>query len=384
MTVKLAVPKEIQPGERRVAITPDVAKKLIKDGLDVVVETNAGLESGFRDADYQAVGAKIAGSAKETYAGANIVLKLNKLQKMPDGTDELSLLDAGTLYISFLAPLFEPRRMKEIAERKVLSFSMDAVPRTSRAQTMDALSSQANIAGYKAVLMAADRLPKLMPMLMTAAGTISPAKVFVLGAGVAGLQAIATARRLGAVVSAFDVRSAVKEQVKSLGSKFVEIDVGESGEGEGGYARELSEAAKQVQRDKLGEVAKDMDIIITTAAIPGRQAPRLIEKNAVEKMRSGSIIVDLAASTGGNVEGALPDQEVNVNGVFILGPTNLAAAMPKDASQMYAKNVTALLGLMIKDKAIAIDWDDDILAASVITRDGEIVHAKTKELVAKL
>jgi NAD(P) transhydrogenase subunit alpha len=384
MTVKLAVPKEIQPGERRVAITPDVAKKLIKDGLDVVVEKNAGLESGYRDADYQAVGAKIAATAKETYAGANIVLKLNKLQKMPDGTDELSLLDAGTLYISFLAPLFEPRRMKEIAERKVLSFSMDAVPRTSRAQTMDALSSQANIAGYKAVLMAADRLPKLMPMLMTAAGTISPAKVFVLGAGVAGLQAIATARRLGAVVSAFDVRSAVKEQVKSLGSKFVEIDVGESGEGEGGYARELSETAKQVQRDKLGEVAKDMDIIITTAAIPGRQAPRLIEKNAVEKMRSGSIIVDLAASTGGNVEGALPDQEVNVNGVFILGPTNLAAAMPKDASQMYAKNVTALLGLMIKDKAIAIDWADDILAASVITRDGEIVHAKTKELVAKL
>jgi NAD(P) transhydrogenase subunit alpha len=274
--------------------------------------------------------------------------------------------------------------MKEIAERKVLSFSMDAVPRTSRAQTMDALSSQANIAGYKAVLMAADRLPKLMPMLMTAAGTISPAKVFVLGAGVAGLQAIATARRLGAVVSAFDVRSAVKEQVKSLGSKFVEIDVGESGEGEGGYARELSETAKQVQRDKLGDVAKDMDIIITTAAIPGRQAPRLIEKNAVEKMRPGSLIIDLAASTGGNVEGALPDQEVNVNGVFILGPTNLAAAMPKDASQMYAKNVTALLGLMIKDKAIAIDWADDILAASVITRDGEIVHSKTKELFEKL
>jgi len=221
---------------------------------------------------------------------------------------------------------------------------------------------------------------------MTAAGTISPAKVFILGAGVAGLQAIATARRLGAVVvvSAFDVRSAVKEQVKSLGAKFVEIDVGESGEGEGGYAKELSEAAKQVQREKLGEVAKDMDILITTAAIPGRQAPRLIEKKAVEKMRSGSIVVDLAASTGGNVEGALPDQEVDVNGVTILGPTNLAAAMPKDASQMYAKNVTALLGLMIKDKAISIDWNDDILAASVITKDGEIAHAKTKELFLKL
>lgn len=384
MSIKLAVPREVQPGERRVSITPDVAKKLIKDGLDVVVEKSAGLASGFRDDDYQAVGAKIAATAKETYAGAKIVLKLNKLQKMADGTDELSLLDEGTLYISFLAPLFEPRRMKEIADRKVLSFSMDAVPRTSRAQTMDALSSQANIAGYKAVLMASDRLPKLMPMLMTAAGTISPAKVFILGAGVAGLQAIATARRLGAVVSAFDVRSAVKEQVKSLGAKFVEIDVGESGEGEGGYAKELSEAAKQVQREKLGEVAKDMDILITTAAIPGRQAPRLIEKKAVEKMRSGSIVVDLAASTGGNVEGALPDQEVDVNGVTILGPTNLAAAMPKDASQMYAKNVTALLGLMIKDKAISIDWNDDILAASVITKDGEIAHAKTKELFLKL
>ena len=271
--------------------------------------------------------------------------------------------------------------MLKVAASKVTSFSMDAVPRTTRAQAMDALSSQANIAGYKAVLKAADCLPKLMPMLMTAAGTIQPAKALIIGAGVAGLQAIATARRLGAAVQAFDVRAATEEQVQSLGAKFVKIDTGESGEGTGGYARELSPEAQEIQRQKLGVVASGIDLIISTAAIPGRRAPILIKADAVAKMRHGTVIVDMAAATGGNVEGSQPDQVVEKDGVIIFGPTNLPAEMPLDASKMYAKNITTLLGLMAKEGKIEIDWEDDILAEAVITRGGEVVHAKTKALL---
>ena len=377
--MKIAVPTETLKGERRVPLTPDVVKKLVRDGCDVHLEAGSGLDAGYTDEEYEKAGATLESSADAVWSDAQVVFKINK-----PTPDEVEKIPEGAILISFLSPMFEPELMQKIAARKVIAFSMDAVPRTSRAQSMDALSSQANIAGYKAVLMAADRLPKLMPMLMTAAGTISPAKCFVLGAGVAGLQAIATARRLGAVVEAFDVRAAVKEQVQSLGARFVDIDVGESGEGQGGYAKELSEEAKQRQRDQLGKIAKDQDIIITTAAIPGRTAPRLIEEGAVASMKQGAVIVDLAAATGGNVAGSKPDEVVEVGGVTIFGPTNLPASMPKDASQMYAKNISALFGLMYKEGEINLDWEDDILAGAVITRDGEIVHERTLERIKSL
>jgi H+-translocating NAD(P) transhydrogenase subunit alpha len=380
--MKIGVPKETMRGERRVAIAPDVVKKLCKSGFEVLIEAGAGLEAGFRDADLEKAGATIEADYKRVWQ-ADVVLKVQKPTERPDGTDELSLLREGSIYIGFLNPLLEPKRMQALAERKVTAFAMETIPRTTRAQSMDALSSQGNIAGYKAVIMAVDRLPQIMPMLMTAAGTIQPAKVLILGAGVAGLQAIATARRLGAVVLAFDVRAVVKEQVQSLGAKFVDIDVGESGEGEGGYARELSEEAQQKQRDGLGRVARDMDIIVTTAAIPGRQAPRLIEGPAVREMKQGAVIVDMAASTGGNVEGSKPDEEVVINGVTLLGPTNLPAAVPLDASQVYARNLYALLELMAKQGKLEINWEDDILAAAVVCKGGEVVHERVKTALEK-
>jgi H+-translocating NAD(P) transhydrogenase subunit alpha len=375
--MKIAVPTEIHAGECRVALTPDVVRKLVKDGYDVHVQKDAGSKSGYPDAQYEKAGATIAPDRDATWQNADIVLKLHKPETDSDGKDEVDLIPEKAVYVSFLSPMFEPALMKRIAARGCTAFSIDAIPRISRSQSMDALSSQANISGYKSVLLGANSLQKLMPMLMTAAGTIAPAKVFILGAGVAGLQAIATAHRLGAVVSAFDVRPAVKEQVKSLGAKFVEFDLGESGEGEGGYAKQLSEDAQAKQRQELGKVAKDMDIIITTAAIPGRKAPVLIEGDAVESMNPGAVIIDLAASTGGNVVGSKPDEEVDVGGVRIFGPTNLPSEMPKDASQMYAKNMLSFLSLFLKDKAAEFDWEDEILAESVITRDGEIVHEKT-------
>lgn len=380
--MKIGVPKEIARGERRVALVPDVVKKLLKGGgVEVVIEQGAGLEAGFTDEAYEEVGAKIEPDFKAVWQ-SDIVLKVQKPGEREDGTDEISLLKAGALLIGYLNPLFEPKRMQALAEQKVTAFAMEAIPRTTRAQSMDALSSQANIAGYKAVLMAADRLPKLMPMLMTAAGTIKPARVLVVGAGVAGLQAIATARRLGAVVEAYDAREVVKEQVKSLGAKFVDIDIGEKAEGEGGYARELSEEAQKRQRDKLGQVAREMDIVITTAAVPGRRAPLLIRRDAVEAMKPGAVIVDMAAATGGNVEGSKPDEAVTIGHVTVLGPTNLPAELPFDASQMYARNVAELLGLMLKEGKLEIDFEDDILAAACITKDGEIRHPKVKEALA--
>jgi len=378
--MKIAVTTESLANEKRVAITPDVAKKLVADGHEVRVQKGAGVQAGFVDAAYDKVGCKLVDDEKAAWDGAEVLLRINK-----PTDDEIAAFPEGCMLISFLAPLFEPKQMQKIAERKILSFSMDAVPRTTRAQSMDALSSQANLAGYKAVLMASMQMPKIMPMLMTAAGTIQPAKVLVIGAGVAGLSAIATARRLGAAVSAFDVRAVVEEQVKSLGAKFVKIDTGESGEGQGGYAKQLSEKAQEIQRQKLGDVAKMMDIVITTAAIPGRAAPRLIERDAIEAMRPGSVIVDMAAATGGNVDGSKPDETVDIEGTTIFGPTNLAAEVPLDASQMYAKNITTLLALMVGEEAkMEIDWEDDILVGCCITRDGEIVHDRTKEALSKL
>jgi NAD(P) transhydrogenase subunit alpha len=380
--MKIGIPKEVYEGELRVAMTPDVAKKLVKDGHEVIVEAGAGLAAGFRDADYEGVGVTMTKDHHDCWK-TDVVLKVREPGERADGVDELTLIQEGSITISFLQALFNPQRMNDIAARKATCFAMEAVPRTTRAQSMDALSSQANIAGYKAVLLAADNLPKMLPMLMTAAGTIQPARCLVIGAGVAGLQAIATARRLGAIVEAYDVRSVVKEQIESLGAKFVNIDVGESGEGKGGYAKEMSDEAKQKQRDALGKVAKDMDMIISTAAIPGKQAPRLIDGSAVELMKAGSVIIDMAAATGGNIEGSKPNEWVEVNGVKIYGPTNLPSDMALDTSQMYAKNVVTLLGLMLNDeKAIEIDWEDDILNQCVITRDGEVIHEGTKAKLA--
>jgi NAD(P) transhydrogenase subunit alpha len=293
--------------------------------------------------------------------------------------DELDGIPRGAALIGLLAPLGDPRSVERYAERGITALSMDVVPRTTKAQAMDALSSQANIGGYKAVLLGATHLPKFFPMLTTAAGTIAPAKVFVIGAGVAGLQAIATARRLGAVVTAYDTRSVVGEQVKSLGAKFLEIDVGESGEGQGGYAKELSPEAIAKQRAAMVKAIGGSDVVITTAAIPGKRAPILVTAEAIEAMAPGSVIVDLAAETGGNVEGTEPGEIVtSANGVTIVGLLNLPSSLAFDASRLYARNVQALLDYITKDGALALDPDDEIVAGTTITRDGEVVHAATR------
>ncbi|MBV8170742.1 MAG: Re/Si-specific NAD(P)(+) transhydrogenase subunit alpha [Candidatus Eremiobacteraeota bacterium] len=369
--MNIAVPKEIAPGERRVALTPDVAGRLVKAGTSVVVERGAGEAAGFRDQDYTAAGATIAPTAAEAYRAAGIVVKVQR--PLAEGTDELALIPEGAALVAFLQPLSDPQYATNLAQHKITGLAMELIPRISRAQSMDALSSQATVAGYKAVLIAADALPKFFPMLMTAAGTIPPAKVLVLGAGVAGLQAIATARRLGAVVTGFDVRAVVKEQVESLGATFLGSPP-QDAEGSGGYAKEL--AADQQRRDQelIATTAAGMDVIITTALIPGRPAPRLITAAAVQNMRPGSVIVDLAAEAGGNCELSEPGSTVVKQGVTIAAPLNLASAMPQHASMLYAKNLLALLTPMIKDGALTLDMNDEITRGVCVTRDGEVVN----------
>jgi NAD(P) transhydrogenase subunit alpha len=369
--LNVVVPKEIAPGERRVALTPDVAGRLVKAGNAVIVERGAGDAAGFRDADYQSAGATLGASAAETYGAAGMVVKVQR--PLTDGPDELSLIPQGATLVAFLQPLSDPQYAAKLAERKVTGLSMELIPRISRAQSMDALSSQATVSGYKAALLAADSLPKFFPMLMTAAGTVPPAKVLVLGAGVAGLQAIATARRLGAVVTGFDVRAVVKEQVESLGATFLGSPP-QDAEGAGGYAKEL--AADQQKRDQelIASTATGMDVIITTALIPGRRAPLLITAAAVQNMRPGSVIVDLAAEAGGNCELCEPGSTVVKNGVTIAGPLNLPSTMPQHASMLYAKNVLALLTLLVKDGTLTMDMNDEIVRGACVTRDGEIVN----------
>jgi NAD(P) transhydrogenase subunit alpha len=371
--MKIGVPKETAPGERRVALVPETVSRLVKAGNELVVERGAGEASSFPDRMYTDAGASIG----DAY-GAALVVKVQK----PDDR-ELGRLGEGTVLIAFLQPLTDHALVRDLARRRVIALSMDAIPRITRAQPMDALSSQATVAGYKAVLLAAAALPKFFPMLTTAAGTIAPAKAFVIGAGVAGLQAIATARRLGAVVEAFDTRPVVKEQVQSLGAKFLEVDLGETGEGTGGYAKELSEEAHRKEVELLAKAVKENDIVITTAAIPGRPAPRLISADMVRSMRPGSVIVDLAAETGGNCELTRPGEIVDVGGVRVDGTTNLPSTMPYHASQMYSRNVASLLGLLItKEGKLNIDMTDDVVRGTVITKDGEIVHEQTRKLVA--
>jgi H+-translocating NAD(P) transhydrogenase subunit alpha len=361
--VKVAVPKEIAPGERRVALVPEIVKKLVGSGFEVAVERGAGAEASFSDHAYEEAGSSIVSAREELLGRADGVVKVQKPK-----AEEIELLRDGAILISFLQPLTDPEGIELLARRGVLGFALESVPRITRAQPMDALSSQATVSGYKAVLLAADRLPRFFPMLMTAAGTVPPAKVLVLGAGVAGLQAIATARRLGAVVSGFDVRPVVREQVESLGAKFLDLGVvGE--ETAGGYARELTEEDQRRQQEALERQIPDFDVVITTALVPGRPAPKLIPASAIEAMRDGSVIVDLAAEAGGNAELTAPGQEIVSEGVTIVGPTNLPSTVPMHASQLYARNVEALLLHLAPDGELALDWEDEITAGACVTRE---------------
>lgn len=366
--MKLAVPKEVESGERRVALVPDTVASLTKAGLEIWIETGAGEGAFFSDGDFEKAGAKIAGTAKELLGAADIIARVHK----PTAA-EVDLTREGAVLIAFLQPAGSAELLQKLAARRVTAFAMELIPRISRAQSMDALSSQANIAGFKAVLLAAESLPKIFPMLMTAAGTIFPAKVLVLGAGVAGLQAIATAKRLGAQVWGYDVRPVVKEQVESLGGKFLAFDLGEKDtQDKGGYAKELSPEAKQKQQQMLAEKMKEFDVVITTALIPGKPAPRLVTKETVAGMRPGSVIVDLAAEAGGNCELTEPGKVTVKHNVTIHGPLNLPSTVPVHASQLYSRNVTELLKLLIKDGKLNVDFNDEIVKATCVTHAGEV------------
>ena len=383
--VKVFIPRERRPGETRVAGTPETVRRMVKQGLEVTVERGAGLASLFLDPDYEAAGARLVDDPAESWETADVVLKVTPPDRF-DGLPghEAEGLKPGAVLIGFLAPHKNLDMVRILAEGNVTSFALELVPRVTRAQTIDALSSQANIAGYKAVLLAAWRLSKYFPLLMTAAGTIKPSRVVIMGAGVAGLQAIATAKRLGAVVEVSDVRPVVKEQVESLGAKFIELPVQESGEGQGGYAREMGEDFLRRQREIVQRHLAAADAVITTALVPGRPAPRLITAEMVAAMRPGSVIVDLAVEQGGNCELSQADGEVTTeNGVLILGPSNLAAGMPHDASLLYARNVNALLQLLVdKEGNLSTNLEDEVLAGAVLTHGGQVLHKPTAERLA--
>jgi len=382
MAVTVGVPRETFPGERRVALTPRACETLKKAGYELIVESSAGLEAGFTDDDYARRGVTVA-SRSEVFQKAEVVAQARTLGANPEhGQGDLSLLRPGQLLIGFGEPLTALAEDSKVASTGATFFALELVPRITRAQSMDVLSSMASIAGYEAVLMAALALPKLFPMMMTAAGTIAAARVLVLGAGVAGLQAIATAKRLGAMVSAYDVRAAVKEQIESLGAKFVVLDMGESAEGTGGYAKAMDEAFYRKQRELLGNVLREQNVVITTAAVPGKKAPVLVTKEMVEKMSPGSVIVDIAAERGGNCELTRAGETVRHNGVSILGPTNMASMAPQDASQMYATNIINFLKPMVtKEGAISINREDEIIRESLVAWEGKVVHPRILELM---
>ena len=373
----ISIPKETIENEFRVAATPYSVAELIKVGYTVKVEVGAGETSFFYDDDYKKVNSEMVTTKEELYKDANIILKV-----APPTTDEINLFSKGTVCVSFFQPTIDIEKVKTMSKNEVTGLSMHLVPRTTLAQKMDALSSQANIAGYKSVLMGSIHMGVYMPLLMTAAGTIRPAKVLILGAGVAGLQAIATAKRLGAQVEAFDVRPEVKEQVESLGAKFVEVDSNsDDGAGEGGYAKETSEEYKQKQQELIREHISLADMVITTALIPGRKAPILIGKDIVEIMKPGSVIMDLAAENGGNCELTEKDMVVNHNNVIIDGTSNIPATMPVHASELYAKNIAALIVYATKDGAINIDLDDEIISGSTYIHSGTVTHKPTKKII---
>jgi NAD(P) transhydrogenase subunit alpha len=370
--MKIAVPKERAPGERRVSLVPDVVAKLVAAGHTIAVERGAGSAAFYPDEAYANAGASLAGG-NAVYDGAEIVVRVAK-----PNDDEVAAIPRGATLIGLLSPLGDAASVERYARAGLSALAMELIPRTTLAQAMDALSSQASIAGYKAVILAAETLPKYFPMLTTAAGTVQPAKALVIGAGVAGLQAIGTARRLGAAVTGYDARSAVKEQVQSLGAKFLEI-AGVEATGQGGYARELTPEEIAIQRAAMVKAIGGSDVVITTAAVPGRKAPVLVTAEAIAAMAPGSVIVDLAAETGGNSELTRPGETVvSENGVIILGVLNLPATVPTHASQLYARNIQALLSYLIRDGALALDADDEIARGATIVRSGEIVHEPTK------
>jgi NAD(P) transhydrogenase subunit alpha len=380
--MKIGVPKEIGAGENRVALIPDSVAQLVKGGQEVLVETGAGVNASFLDDAYSNVGAKIVPDAVALFSGSEMVCKVQKpVQNEAVGKHEVEMLPPGSALVTFFQPLVNHDLVRMLADAKVTSFSMDAIPRTTRAQSMDALSSMSTVAGYKAVLIGANALGRFFPLLTTAAGTVRPAKVFVLGAGVAGLIAIATARRLGAVVEAFDVRPVVKEQVESLGAKFVEMPIEEQTETAGGYAKELSEESHRREMELLHKHVKDSDVVITTALIPGRPAPVLVTEEMVVDMKPGSVIVDLAAENGGNCTLTEPGCDFVRHNVRILGPLNLPSSMAIHASQLYSKNVLNLLGLLIKNGQLNLDFEDDIIKGTCITHDGNIVNPAVKAAV---
>ena len=376
--MKIAIPKERREGERRVAASPQAVGKFAALGVEVMVEAGAGEASAIGDAAFAEAGATVAATADETWDGADAVLKVARPMTAEEGEDEMARLASGQVLVALLAPLQHRDRVRDYAARGVTAFAMELVPRISRAQGMDALSSQGNLAGYKAVLDAAAEFGKVIPMMMTAAGTIAPAKVLVLGAGVAGLQAVATARRLGAVVSAFDVRPAVKEQVESLGAKFIEVpdEEAEKAETAGGYAREMGEDYRRRQGELIHETLKSHDIAICTALIPGRPAPTLIAASMVADMKPGSVIVDLATESGGNCELSRHGEVVRENGVAIVGHANVPSRVAVDASALYARNLFNFVSPMIDGAAgsLKIDWEDEVVAGACVTRDGAVVH----------
>ena len=373
-----AILKETIVGETRVAATPKTILELIDSGLTVYVESGAGNESCFSDQDYIEAGAQIKEDAKSTLNEANLILKV-----VPPTLDEIELFPNDTIFISFFQTTNETKTVLKLRDKNITSFSMHLIPRTTLAQSMDALSSKANIAGYKAVLVGASHLSVYMPLLMTAAGTIAPAKVLIIGAGVAGLQAIATANRLGAQVEAFDVRPEVKEQVESLGAKFVEVESENiEGVGEGGYAKETSDDYKKQQELKIKERAMKSDLVITTALIPGKPAPTLINKDIVENMKMGSVIVDLASENGGNCELTQKDEIITHKGVIIDGTSNFPATMQTHASQLYSKNISSFVKHMLKEGELNLDLKDEIIAGAMFTHKGEITHQPTKELIS--
>jgi NAD(P) transhydrogenase subunit alpha len=384
MVMRIAVPRETDPGERRVALVPESCRKLIASGYEISIETGAGDEAGYPDAEYRQAGVAVGTDPASLLAAADLILKVTAPAAGPSARNEIGWMKPGAIYLGSLMPLRHLEAVRALAARNITSFSTDAIPRTSRAQAMDTLSSMANISGYKGVLLAAAELNRYFPMLMTAAGMVRPARVFVIGAGVAGLQAIATAKRLGATVVATDVRPEVKEQIESVGAKYVGIDLTENAAAAGGYAKELSDQDRQRQSRLLAEQCAQADVVCTTALIGGWFAPRLITAETVRTMKPGSIIVDLAADGGGNCELSRPGETVQVGGVTILAPLNVPATLPYHASLLFSRNLTAFVQAFTADKAFRLDLNDAIQQGALITYDGLVTHAPTRDALQKV
>jgi NAD(P) transhydrogenase subunit alpha len=380
--VIIVIPKEILPGENRVACVPDVASKYIKAGFEVHVESNAGLNAGFTDENYEKAGAKVVDNLNDLYSSADMVLKVQRPSDHPDaGKHELDLMKSGTILITFLYPLHYSDSAKQCAAKGINVVSMDMIPRTTIAQKMDALSSQANIAGYKSVVMTANELGKIFPLMMTAAGTISPARVVIMGAGVAGLQALGTAKRLGAVVEVSDIRPAVKEEVQSLGGRFIEVETDEDMQDEGGYAKEASEEFLKKQKELIFKHITEADIVITTALVPGKKAPVLVTEEMVKNMRPGSVILDMAVEFGGNCELSENGKTVKKHNVVIIGEPNLPSLVPTHASDMYSKNILNFINHFTKEGKFELNMEDEIIQGALITNNGEVINQRIKDLL---